>query len=76
LDNVHHTSKARGFCLPALGHGTAVAGIIAAVAPGASFLPVTVLDRDGWGNAVAVTARRRWLARHLETLATRYAAPS
>jgi hypothetical protein len=55
-------ANARGFCLPALGHGTAVAGIIAAVAPGASILPVTVLDSDGWGNAVAVTARRWWLA--------------
>ena len=35
----------------AFGHGTHVAGIIAMVAPGASIMPVRVLDPDGVGNA-------------------------
>jgi subtilisin family serine protease len=33
------------------GHGTHVAGIIAMAAPGATILPVRVLDADGVGNA-------------------------
>ncbi len=38
----------------ATGHGTHVAGIIAAVAPAASILPVRVLDSDGIGDAFDV----------------------
>jgi subtilisin family serine protease len=38
----------------ALGHGTHVAGIVHAIAPGARLLPVRVLDSDGVGNAFAV----------------------
>ena len=33
------------------GHGTHVAGLVAMVAPGASIMPVRVLDADGVGNA-------------------------
>lgn len=38
----------------ALGHGTHVAGIIAAIAPEARLLPVRVLDSDGVGFAFAI----------------------
>ena len=38
----------------ALGHGTHVAGIVLAVAPGARLLPVRVLDSDGIGTAFDV----------------------
>jgi subtilisin family serine protease len=38
----------------ALGHGTHIAGIVHAIAPGARLLPVRVLDSDGVGNAFAV----------------------
>ena len=37
-----------------LGHGTHVAGIVHAVAPGARLLPVRVLDSDGIGRAFRV----------------------
>ncbi len=39
----------------ALGHGTHVAGIVHAVAPGARLLAVRVLDSDGVGDAFGVT---------------------
>jgi len=38
----------------ALGHGTHVAGIVHALAPGARLLPVRVLDSDGVGGAFRV----------------------
>jgi subtilisin family serine protease len=48
----------------AVGHGTAVAGLVLAVAPEASVLPIRVLDSDGVGTAFGVArgidlARRR-----------------
>jgi subtilisin family serine protease len=56
------------------GHGTAVAGIVAArtdngvgvagVAPGASILPVKVLDAAGDGSVPVVAAGIRWAASH------------
>ena len=36
------------------GHGTHIAGIIHAIAPGAALLPVRVLDTEGWGTATTV----------------------
>lgn len=44
----------------AYGHGTHVAGIVALTAPGASLMPVRVLDADGRGNVVSVAAGIRW----------------
>jgi hypothetical protein len=38
----------------ATGHGTHVAGIVAAVAPGAQIMPLRVLDSDGTGTVFAV----------------------
>ncbi|HEY7462624.1 MAG TPA: S8 family serine peptidase [Gemmatimonadota bacterium] len=38
----------------AVGHGTFVAGMVLAVAPKASILPIRVLDSDGFGTAFAV----------------------
>jgi subtilisin family serine protease len=37
-----------------VGHGTFLAGIVAAVAPGAMILPVKVLEGDGWGDVFGV----------------------
>ncbi len=37
-----------------VGHGTFLAGIVAAVAPGAMILPVRVLEGDGWGDVFGV----------------------
>ncbi len=37
-----------------VGHGTFLAGIVAAVAPGAMILPVKVLEGDGWGDVFSV----------------------
>lgn len=39
-----------------VGHGTHVAGIIATVAPGATILPVKVLNSDGVGDAFFIAA--------------------
>ncbi len=44
------------------GHGTHVAGTIAAVAPGAKILPIRVLDNSGSGNAFDVAAGIRYAA--------------
>jgi subtilisin family serine protease len=42
------------------GHGTHVAGIVAQAAPGASLLPVRVLDRSGRGNAWVLAEALMW----------------
>ena len=44
----------------AYGHGTHVAGIVTLVAPGARIMPIRVLDADGRGDIVNVTAGVRW----------------
>lgn len=46
------------------GHGTAVAGIIAAVCPGCSILPVKVLDANGTGDWPTISAGIDWAADH------------
>jgi subtilisin family serine protease len=48
----------------AVGHGTAVAGIIAAVAPGASIMPIKVLDSDGWGTEFGLAEGIRYAVQH------------
>ena len=40
----------------AVGHGTAVAGIVAAVAPQAQIMPIKVLDSEGLGSVFAIAA--------------------
>lgn len=42
------------------GHGTFVAGLIAAVAPDASILSVRVLDDDGYGDLYRITKAMYW----------------
>jgi len=42
------------------GHGTHVAGIIHAVAPGAQILPVRVMDSEGVGNSADIARGIRW----------------
>ncbi|NNE43887.1 MAG: S8 family serine peptidase, partial [Gemmatimonadetes bacterium] len=42
------------------GHGTHVAGIVHAVAPGAMLLPVRVLDDEGMGSSFDVARGIRW----------------
>jgi thermitase len=42
------------------GHGTAVAGLILQVAPGATILPLRVLDKDGSGDLDDVIAAIDW----------------
>jgi hypothetical protein len=44
------------------GHGTHVAGIIAAVAPDAKILPVRVLDENGRGNTFLLAYAIEWTA--------------
>jgi subtilisin family serine protease len=44
-----------GFTDKGVGHGTAVAGVIAAVAPGAFIIPVRVLDDEGYGTSQSLT---------------------
>jgi hypothetical protein len=44
----------------AAGHGTHVAGIVHAVAPGSVLLPVRALDTEGFGNAFAIAKAIRY----------------
>lgn len=46
------------------GHGTHVAGLVHAVAPGAQLLAVRVLDSEGAGTSVGVARGIRWAAAH------------
>jgi subtilisin family serine protease len=48
----------------AWGHGTHVAGIIAAMAPGATILPVRVLDSGGRGNSFLLAYALEWVVAH------------
>jgi subtilisin family serine protease len=48
----------------ALGHGTAVAGIVASVAPSAMILPIQVLDSEGLGSAYTVAEGIRYAVDH------------
>ncbi len=47
-----------------VGHGTFIAGIVATVAPGASILPVRVLDSDARGSSLRVARGIVWAAAH------------
>ena len=49
------TSSDKGY-----GHGTAVAGIVAQIAPKATLLPIRVLDKDGKGDLDDVIAAIDW----------------
>lgn len=49
-----------GYTDGAFGHGTHVAGIVAAVAPGATLLIARVLDSDGQGDVVTVASGIHW----------------
>jgi subtilisin family serine protease len=44
----------------ATGHGTMVAGVVAQCAPGASLIPVKVLDSDGVGDVWSLVKGIRW----------------
>jgi subtilisin family serine protease len=46
------------------GHGTHVAGIVHVVAPGATILPIRVLDSEGAGTSVAVARGIRYAMAH------------
>ena len=46
----------------AWGHGTHVAGVIAAMAPAATILPVRVLDQNGRGNTFLLAYAIEWAA--------------
>jgi subtilisin family serine protease len=48
----------------ALGHGTMVAGIIAAMAPNAQILPIRVLNGDGTGSLFGVASGLHWAVTH------------
>ncbi len=48
----------------ALGHGTGVAGIIAAVAPQSRIMPIKVLDSEGMGTAFDVMEGIRYAVNH------------
>jgi subtilisin family serine protease len=48
----------------AWGHGTHVAGIIAAMAPKATLLPVRVLDANGRGNTFLLAYAVEWAVNH------------
>jgi thermitase len=55
-------SDGDGLTDEAVGHGTFIAGLVLAVAPRASVLPIRVLDSDGFGTSFAI-ARGIELAR-------------
>ena len=48
----------------AVGHGTGVAGIIAAVAPDARIMPIKVLGSDGWGTEFGLVEGIRYAVDH------------
>lgn len=48
----------------AWGHGTHVAGVIAAMAPEATLLPIRVLDENGRGNTFLLAYAIEWAAEH------------
>ena len=50
--------------LDAFGHGTHLAGIVAAVAPGAQIVNVKVADSDGSTSLARLLAGIDWVARH------------
>ncbi len=52
----------------AYGHGTAVAGIIAQVAPKASLLPIRVLGADGSGLLSQIVGGIYWAADHAQVI--------
>jgi subtilisin family serine protease len=58
LDVADNTSNA------ALGHGTMVTGILAATAPGATIMPVKVLNEDGGGSTLDVIRGLAWAVQH------------
>lgn len=49
-------NNGNGFVDEMVGHGTFVAGLIHMVAPGATILPIKVLDSDGQGTSFALAA--------------------
>jgi subtilisin family serine protease len=51
VDDDNDPSEVGSAVNPAYGHGTHVAGLLAMVAPGATIMPLRVLDPDGYGNA-------------------------
>jgi subtilisin family serine protease len=55
-------SDGDGIADEAAGHGTHVAGLVHAVAPNASILPVRVLDSEGRGTSMNVARAIRWAA--------------
>ena len=46
------------------GHGTFVASLVLAVAPGARILPLRALDDEGYGNASTVASAIYWAVEH------------
>ena len=57
-------SNGDGYPDGAYGHGTDVAGIVALTAPGATIMPVKVLDSDGVGTAFGVALGIYYAAAH------------
>ena len=47
-----------------MGHGTMIAGLVAALAPGAAIMPVRVLNGDGVGTAFTVAQGIQYAAQH------------
>ena len=57
-----------GFVDEALGHGTHISGLVAAVAPQCRILPLRVLDSDGVGTAFTVASGIRYAVDHGATV--------